>query len=132
MKKKEGNKDVWRVRASIGKLVAGHKELRNAIAEIVETARNNGWVDAGKAEGWLEELKRGRVLREGWPEYEVGLVNGALVLRYRSTNPDSIEDEAQRFRKMGLEEGIHFTVKMPEEGRYGYVLIRREGLERAA
>jgi len=132
VKKKEGNKDVWRVRASIGKLVAGHEELRNAIAEIVETARNNGWVDAGKAEGWPEELKRGRVLREGWPEYEVGLVNGALVLRYRSTNPDSIEDEAQRFRKMGLEEGIHFTVKMPEEGRYGYVLIRREGLERAA
>jgi hypothetical protein len=28
---------------------------------------------------------------------------------------------------MGLEEGRHFTVKMPEEGRYGYILIHEEG-----
>jgi hypothetical protein len=132
VKKKEGNKDVWRVRASIGKLVAGHEELRNAIAQIVETARNNGRVDAGKAEGWLEELKRGRVLMEGWPEYEVGLVMGALVVRYRSTDRNSIEQEAQRFRDMGLKEGVHFSVKMPEEGRYGYVSILKEGLARAA
>jgi hypothetical protein len=33
---------------------------------------------------------------------------------------------------MGLEEGRHFTVKMPEEGRYGYVLIHEEGLAYAA
>ncbi len=132
VKKKEGNKNVWRVRASIGRLVAGHEELRNAIAEIVETARNNGRVDAGKAEGWLEELKRGRVLREGWPEYEVRLVMGALVVRYRSTDRNSIEQEAQRFKDMGLKEGVHFSVKMPEEGRYGYVSILKEGLARAA
>jgi hypothetical protein len=29
---------------------------------------------------------------------------------------------------MGLEEGEHFTVKMPEEGRYGHISIIREGL----
>jgi hypothetical protein len=33
---------------------------------------------------------------------------------------------------MGLKEGVHFTVKMPEEGRNGYVYIRREGLAYAA
>jgi len=33
---------------------------------------------------------------------------------------------------MGLEEGRHFTVKKPEEGRNGYVSILRRGLERAA
>jgi hypothetical protein len=33
---------------------------------------------------------------------------------------------------MGLEEGKHFTVKMPEGDHDGYVYIRREGLERAA
>jgi hypothetical protein len=132
VKKKEGNKDVWRVRASIGKLVAGHEELRNAIAEIVETARNNGWVDAGKADGWLEEPKRGRVLRERWPEYEVGLVMGALVVRYRSTDPISIEREAQRLEKMGLKRGVHFSANMPEEDRYGYVSVLKEGLAYAA
>ena len=33
---------------------------------------------------------------------------------------------------MGLEEGRHFTVKMPEGGREGYVSILKEGLARAA
>jgi Fe2+ transport system protein FeoA len=41
------------------------------------------------------------------------------VVRYRSTDPDSIEWAAQRFREMGLEEGKHFTVKMPEGGGGG-------------
>jgi hypothetical protein len=34
--------------------------------------------------------------------------------------------------EMGLEEGRHFTVKMPEGGKAGYVSILREGLKRAA
>jgi hypothetical protein len=63
----------------------------------------------------------------------VGLAHsGALVVRFGSTDPDSIEREAQRLRDMGLVEGVHFTVKMPEEGRYGYVSILKEGLAYAA
>jgi hypothetical protein len=46
--------------------------------------------------------------------------------------PDSIEREAQRLRDMGLMEGKHFTVKMPEEGRDGYVSVLKEGLAYAA
>ncbi|MFZ8837467.1 MAG: hypothetical protein ACO2PM_00735 [Pyrobaculum sp.] len=33
---------------------------------------------------------------------------------------------------MGLEEGGHFTVKMPEGGRAGYVSVLKEGLAHAA
>jgi Fe2+ transport system protein FeoA len=132
-KVKVGGRDVWRVRAATDMLAAGRKELRDALAEVVKKAVENGWVDAGKAEGWLKKLERGRVLKEGWPKYEVGLVEGALRVRYRSINSDDIEREAQRLRKMGLEEGKHFTVKKPEEGGgVGYVRILREGLERAA
>jgi hypothetical protein len=131
--RKEGSRDVWRVRAATDVLAAGREELRKALAEVVKTARGNGWVEAGKAEGWLEKLEKGRVLREGWPKYEVGLArSGALVVRYRSINPKSIEREAQRFSEMGLVEGKHFTVKMPEGGREGYVSILKEGLAYAA
>ena len=70
-------RDVWYVRVTTNKLAAGRKELREAIAEIVKTARSNGWVDAGKAEGWLEKLERGRVLMEGWPKYNVQLTEDA-------------------------------------------------------
>ncbi|MCC6031447.1 MAG: PaRep2b protein, partial [Pyrobaculum sp.] len=123
----------WHVRATTNKLAAGHKELRNAIANIVRKAMENGWVDAGKAEGWLEKLEGGLALIEGWPRYHVGLArSGALVIRYRSPNLDSIEREVQRFRDMGLVEGRHFSVETPGEGRDGYVYIRREGLEHAA
>ncbi len=132
VKKKVGNKDVWRVRASIGKLAAGHEKLRKAIADFVREAIARGWVDAGKAERWLEKLEGGVTLKEGWPEYEVRLTNGALVVGYRSTSRKNIEREARRLRDMGLEEGRHFSVKMPEGGKAGYVLILRRGLERAA
>jgi hypothetical protein len=92
--KKEGGRDVWYVRTATDMLAVGRKELRDALAEIVETARNNGWVDADKAEGWLEKLERGRVLKEGWSKYRVRLTGGgALEVRYHSTNPDNIVRE---------------------------------------
>jgi hypothetical protein len=128
-----GGRDVWYVRAYTDMLAAGREELRKVLAEIVKTARGNGWVDASKAEGWLEKLEKGLTLMEGWPRYHVGLSsNGALEVRYHSTNPHSIKQEVQRFRKMGLVEGVHFTVKMPGEDRDGYVSVLKEGLVYAA
>jgi hypothetical protein len=133
VKKREGKREVWYVYAYTDVLAAGRKELRKALAEIVEAAIKNGLVDASKAEGWLEKLESGRVLKEGWPKYLVKLSNsGALEVRYRSISPDSIQHEAQRFRDMGLVAGVHFTVKMPKDGEKGYVSILRKGLERAA
>jgi len=129
---KVGDGGVWRVIATTRKLAAGREELRNAIAEIVRRAVERGWVNADTADRWLEELEEGRVLKESWPEYEVRLVKGALRVRYRSTDPDSIQREAQRLEKMGLKRGIHLSVKMPEGGKNGYVSILRRGLERAA
>ena len=131
VKKREG-RDIWYVRAYTDMLAAGHERLRKALAEIVKEAVARGWIDAGKAEGWLEKLERGRVLMEGWPRYHVGLNKGALEVRFSSPNPDSIARETQRLREMGLVEGVHFAVKMPEGGGKGYVSILREGLERAA
>ncbi len=131
--RREGGRDVWYVEATTDKLAAGHVELRDALAEFVREALARGWIDAGKAKHWLEKLEKGRVLKEGWPKYKVGLTHsGALVVIYRSTNPDSIKQEAQRLREIGLEEGVHFTVKMPEGGEKGYVSILKEGLAHAA
>jgi hypothetical protein len=130
--KKVGGRGVWQVWTTTDKLAAGRKELRDALAEIVEEALAKGWVDAGKAERWLEKLESGRVLREDWPKYHVGLNEGALEVKYQSTNLGNIEREVKRLKAMGLEEGKHFTVKMPEGGKAGYVYILREGLERAA
>jgi hypothetical protein len=130
--KSKGGEGEWQVRAYTDRLAAGRRELRDAIAEIVREAVENGLMDTSKAERWLEKLERGLTLREGWPKYNVRLANsGALVVQYHSTNPGNIEREAQRLRAMGLEDGRHFAVKMPEGGR-GYVRILREGLERAA
>jgi hypothetical protein len=128
---KVGDRDVWRVTATTHMLAAGRKVLRDALAEIVKKAVESGWVDAGTAKHWLEKLERGRMLREGWPKYLVRLAKGVLEVRYHTTNPNNLRRETQRLREMGLEEGRHFAVKMPE-GEMGYVRILREGLERAA
>ncbi len=131
--KKEGGRDVGRVEAHTDKLAAGREELRKTLAEIVKTVVKNSWVNTNTAERWLEKLEEGRVLKEGWPEYDMQLTrSGALVVRFSSTDRNSIEREAQRLRDMGLEEGVHFTVKMPEGGKAGYVSILKEGLARAA
>jgi len=133
VKKGEGKRDVWYIVATTDKLAAGREELRKALAKIVETARNNGWVDANKAEGWLEELEKGLTLKEGWPKYHVGLSGGGgLMVKFASTDLDSIKQVAQRLKDMGLEEGIHFTVNMSEGGKAGYVYILKEGLAYAA
>ena len=50
--RKEGGRDVWRVRAYTNVLAAGREELRKALAEIVKTAHSNGWVDARLRGGW--------------------------------------------------------------------------------
>ena len=62
----------------------------------------------------------------------MALAEGALMVRFSSTNLYSIEREARRLREMGLKDGRHFAVKMPEEGCDGYVRILKEGLARAA
>jgi hypothetical protein len=127
-----GGRGVWYVVAYTDELAAGRKELRDAIADIVKAARDNGWINEETAERWLEKLEGGRVLKEGWPKYKVGLARGALEVRYRSTSPEGIEREAQRLRAMGLVEGRHFSVRMPEGGKAGYVSILKDGLMRAA
>ncbi len=101
--------------------------------ELVREAIARGWVDVKKAESWLEKLESGLTLEEGWPKYYVGLArSGALEVKFGSTNPDNIEEEAHRLGDMGLEEGRHFSVKMPEGGGAGYVNILKEGLAYAA
>ena len=126
---KQGGRDEWYVYAYTDRLAAGREELRKAIAETVRAAVEKGWVDAGKAERWLEKLEDGVTLKEGWPKYKVRQSgSGALEVKYQSTDPDSIQREARRFRDMGLKEGRHFVVKMPEDNKKGYVSILKEGL----
>jgi hypothetical protein len=132
VKRKEGGRGEWRVEASTNKLAAGRKELRDALAEFVRAAVEKGWVDAGKAKRWLKKLEKGLTLKEGWPRYKVRLVEGALVVRYETTNSGNIEQVAQWLEKRGLKRSVHFSVKMPEGGETGYVYIRREGLAYAA
>ncbi len=131
--KKVGDRDEWRVEVTTDKLAAGREELRDTVRKVVEEAFEKGRVDEKKARRWLEKLESGLTLREGWPKYHVGVArSGSLVVRYETTDPDNIVREAQRLREMGLKEGEHFTVKMPEGGGKGYVYIRREGLKHAA
>ncbi len=129
---RKGGEGKWQVWATTDKLAAGRKELRDAVAKAVRKAAGSGWVDKETADRWLEKLERGRVLKEGWPKYLVRLAKGALEVKYQSTNPDNIAREAQRLEAMGLVKGVHFSVKMPEGGRKGYVSIRSEGLAYAA
>jgi len=127
--KKVGSEDVWQVRATTDKLAAGHEELRKALAEIVKTARDNGWVDEKKARRWLEKLEKGMAAWEG-KKFMVRLVEGALVVRFSSTSRESLEEVAREFKAMGLKEDTHFAVRW--SGGRGYVSLLAEGVRRLA
>jgi hypothetical protein len=129
---KVGNRNEWQVVATTDMLAAGHKELRDALAELVKKAVEKRLVEAGRAERWLKKLESGLTLEKGWPKYSIMLNDGVPVVKFGSISRDNIEQEAQRLEKMGLKRGIHFTVTTPEGGKVGYVYIRREGLAYAA
>jgi hypothetical protein len=118
--------------ATTNMLAAGREELRSAIAEVIRRAVENGWVDEKRARRWLRKLERGRTLKVGWPKYVMRQLDHTLKVIFATTNPYSVAREVQRLRKMGLVEGVHFTVKMPKGGRPGYVRLLKKGLKRIA
>ncbi len=124
---KVGGGGVWQVRAATNVLAAGRKELREALAEIIKTARDNGWVDEKKARRWLEKLEKGMAAWEG-KKFMVRLVEGALVVSFSSTSRESLEEVAGEFKAMGLVEGVHFTVRWG--GGRGRVYLLTEGVRR--
>jgi len=125
--KKVGSEDVWRVTATTDMLAAGRKEFRDAVRKVVEEALKKGRVDEKMARRWLEKLERGVVAWEG-KKFEMRLVEGALVVSFRSTSRESVEEVAREFKAMGLVEGIHFTVKW--SGGRGRVYLLAEGVRR--
>jgi hypothetical protein len=125
--KRRGDGDGWYVVATTDALAAGREELRKALAEIVKTARKS--VGEEKAKRWLEKLERGVVAWEG-KKFEMRLAKGALVVHFRSTSRESVEEVAREFKAMGLEEDVHFTVKW--SGERGHVYLLAEGVRRLA
>ncbi len=128
-KKEDGKRDVWYVVATTDVLAAGRRELRDAIRKVVEEALEKGLVGEKKARSWLEKLEMGMAVWEG-KKFMVALARGALVVRFRSTNRESLEEVADAFKAMGLVEGVHFTVRWG--GERGFVSLLAEGVRRLA
>jgi hypothetical protein len=129
VKRKEDGRGEWRVEATTDMLAAGREELRKALAEIVKTARDNGWVDEKKARRWLEKLEKGVATWEG-KKFSIRLVEGALEVRFNPTSRESLEEVAREFKAMGLVEGVHFTVRWG--GERGHVYLLAEGVRHLA
>jgi hypothetical protein len=127
VKRKEDGRGEWRVEATTDMLAAGREELRKALAEIVKTARDNGWVDEKKARRWLEKLEGGVAAWEG-KKFSMRVVEGALEVRFNPTSRESVEEVAGEFKAMGLVEGVHFTVRWG--GGRGHVYLLAEGVRR--
>ncbi|MFZ8808788.1 MAG: PaRep2b protein, partial [Pyrobaculum sp.] len=122
-------KNSFRIWATTNRLEAGCEELREALAEIIREALMRGLIGAAKARQWLERLEKDLTPKRSWLNYYMRLAgSGGLNIRYNFTNLYSIMQEIQWLKKMGFEEGRHFTVKMPDKDRQGYIVILKEGL----
>ena len=54
---KSVNREKWYVKASIDKLAAARKELREALTQAIREAEKKGLVDSEKAKTWLQKLR---------------------------------------------------------------------------
>jgi hypothetical protein len=61
-------------------------------------------------------------------KFEVRHASGTLVVHFRSTSRESLEEVAREFKAMGLVEGVHFTVRW--SGERGRVYLLAEGVRR--
>jgi hypothetical protein len=118
---KSVNREKWYVKASIDKLAAARKELREALAQVVRQAEEAGLLSREKAQSWLQKLLRMRfsALLDS---------RGALRVMYKSTSPLAVEYAAERLQRLGLRPGVHYRAKKPQGGRRGWVAITPEGL----
>jgi hypothetical protein len=122
---KSVNREKWYVKASIDKLAAARKELREAIAQVVWQAEEAGLLSREKAQSWLQKLLRIRfsALLDS---------RGALRVMYKSTSPLAVEYAAERLQRLGLRPGVHYRAKKPQGGGRGWVAITPEGLRHLA
>jgi len=122
---KSVNREKWYVKASIDKLAAARKELREALAQVVWQAEEAGLLSREKARSWLQKLLRMRfsALLDS---------RGALRVMYKSTSPLAVEYAAKRLQRLGLRPGVHYRAKRPQGGGRGWVAITPEGLRHLA
>ena len=118
------NREKWYVKVSIDKLATARRELREALAQLVQRAEEAGLLSREKAQNWLQKLLR--------ISFSARLDSrGALRVMYKSTSPLAVEHAARRLEGLGLKPGTHYRAKKPEGGK-GWVAITPEGLRRLA
>ena len=114
------HKGVWHIFASLRGLAGADRTLKEAVVALIKAASEAGWVDAKKAERWIAKI-------EGMRIYNVG-EKIAIYSKY----PEVLEREAHLLREIGLIEGRHFTLKMPEDGKTGRLRILARGMAHIA
>jgi hypothetical protein len=110
------HKKDWHIFASLRGLAGADRTLKEAVTAAIVAAAERGWIDAKRAQRWVAKMGCVRT-------YSVG-----EKLAVYSKHPEVLECGAQRLREMGLVEGRHFTLKMPEDGAVGCLRILAKGL----
>ena len=83
------NREKWYVKVSIDKLATARRELREALAQLVQRAEEAGLLSREKAQNWLQKLLR--------ISFSALLDSrGALRVMYKSTSPLAVEHAARR------------------------------------
>ncbi len=132
---KQKKKDGWHVKVTTDRLASKDvdKGLRDALASAVEKAAEKGLVEREKAERWIEKLREGVTITEDKPKFAIHITNtGGLNIRYTTSSAQQLVKYAETLKGLGLEVGVHFTVKEPKDGERGTLAITIEGVKKLA
>jgi len=125
-------RNVWYISVSTNTLADRRvlPKFREVLAEAVERAMRNGWVDAEKAEWWIKKLREGVTVAEDKPMFKIQVVDNSLAIVYHAISGERLKQYVKQLEELGLEKGIHFTVKQPEDGKKGHLRITVEGVRK--
>jgi len=129
--RKIGSRKAWQIKASTDVLASKTvlPAFREALASAVEKAAEEGWVEADTARRWVEKLRRGVTTAEDKPKFKIRIAKrGGLEIAYMTTSAERLAKYAEELKSLGLEEGVHFIKREPEDDKPGVLRIAVEGV----
>ncbi|RFA95838.1 hypothetical protein CGL51_06740 [Pyrobaculum aerophilum] len=120
----------WRVGFTTGSITAiRRKEWLEAVKALVEELHKRGIVNEEQKRRLLTEINAGpNVVEIAGVELSVKAQatnkSKKLIIMYHPSSPTTFNTAVKALKDAGLEEGVHFTAKRPEGGKFGHVYIK--------
>ncbi|AAL63568.1 paREP2b [Pyrobaculum aerophilum str. IM2] len=120
----------WRIELTTDSITAiRRKEWLDAVRTLIEELHNKDIINKRQRERLLNEISAGpNVVEIAGVELSVMEIRTekrrGLIIIYHPRSANTFDTAMKTLRRAGFVEGVHFTAKRPQGGKYGHVYIK--------